>query len=112
MIGPGQAAEIFALYQKHGWVLRRVLLSADARSALASLITSLPADVAVIDSEIDAAWFSRPPASGGVAWEIRYLGEPAFALVENIDADSPDFESALRSVKSRLSDAVAIKKSP
>ncbi len=112
MIGPGQAAEIIAMYQKHGWVLRRVLLSIESGSALAGLIATLPAGVAVIDSDIDAAWFSRPPTSGGVAWEIRFLGEPPFSLVENIDANSPDFDSDLRSVESRLRDAVAVKKSP
>ena len=108
MTAAGTIAEIIATYKKHGWVLRRVLLSA---AASAALDTQVVAGVPVMPSDIDAAWFSRPPADGGVAWEIRYLGPTPFALVENIDENEPDFEERLRSVEARLAAAVASKKS-
>lgn len=67
--------------------------------------------VPIIDSEIDAAWFSRPPKPGGVAWELRYLGVTPFALVEQADEDSDDFEAMLASVERRLQSVVAAKES-
>ena len=108
MMDTGTIAEIIATYKKHGWVLRRVLLSA---AASASLDSQVVAGVPVMPSDIDAAWFSRPPAEGGVAWEIRYLGPTPFALVENMNENEPDFEERLRSVEARLAAAVASKKS-
>jgi hypothetical protein len=107
MIDQGTLAEIIATYQKHGWILRRVLLSGPAKQAFGPTIDDVP----VFDSTIDAAWFSRPPQSGGVAWEIRYLGDVPFALLENIDESSPSFEDDLSSVEARLNDAVTAKKS-
>jgi len=108
MMDTGTIAEIIATYKKHGWVLRRVLLSAAASAALDGKVVE---GVSVMHSDVDAAWFSRPPAEGGVAWEIRYLGPTPFALVENIDENEPDFEERLRSVEARLAAAVASKKS-
>ena len=108
MMDTGTIAEIIATYKKHGWVLRRVLLSAAASAALDGKVVE---GVSVMPADVDAAWFSRPPAEGGVAWEIRYLGPTPFALVENIDENEPDFEERLRSVEARLAAAVASKKS-
>ena len=108
MISTDAIKEILATYKKHGWVLRRVLLSAAASAVLDSQVV---AGVPVMPSDLDAAWFSRPPAEGGVAWEIRYLGPTPFALVENIDENEPDFEERLTSVEARLAAAVASKKS-
>ena len=99
--------EIIATYEKHGWILRRVLLSQATKQALGSSVESLP----VFDADIDAAWFSRPPKSGGTAWEIRYLGDIPFALLENIDEDSPTFENDLSALQARLNDAVGARKS-
>jgi hypothetical protein len=69
-----------------------------------------PYNVPVHHSDIDAAWFSRPPKQGGVAWELRYLGEPAFALLENIDEADAYFEDSLKAVETRLKDAIAAKR--
>lgn len=103
---PEQFREIVATYEKHGWMLRRVLLSAETRKRL----TARPADVDIIDSEIDAAWFSRPPESGIISWEIRSLGATPFALVEFVDEDSPDFEHVLDAVKQRMAESLAQRK--
>lgn len=94
------------MYEKHGWLLRRVLLSPETRKRL----TAIPANVPTIDSDIDAAWFSRPPKTGEISWEIRSLGPTPFALVEFVDEDSPDFEDVLEAVKQRMIDSLSQRK--
>ncbi len=111
MIASDNIREIIATYAKHGWNLRRVLLSARLSEKLGADQERLFGDIPVHGSAIDAAWFSRPPKPGGVAWEIRYLGEPAFALLEKADEDDAEFESVLAGVESRLSDALTAKTS-
>ena len=97
---------IFAIYVKHGWLLRRVLLSPALRASLGPSAADFGGS-AVQDSDIDAAWFSRAPAAGGVAWEIRYLSPAPYALVEHIDEFSDSFEADLGAVEARLRQAVA-----
>jgi len=109
MIDPDLIDEIIVTYQKHGWVLRRVLLSAASGAKLGDDRDPRFGGVAVMDSDVDAAWFSRPPKPGGIAWEIRYLGEPPFALLEIIDESSPDFEDRLQGVETLLRDTMAAK---
>ena len=104
-------SEIFATYKKHGWIGRRVLLSPTLKADLDTDVKTLFGDLSVVDSDINAAWFSRPPQSGGVAWEIRYLGDVPFALLERLDENDPEFEASLRLVESRLREAVAAKRS-
>jgi hypothetical protein len=105
MIDAGAFEEIAATYEKHGWMLRRVLFSdepvpvADNRS-----------DITLVRSDIDAAWFSRPPLPGGVAWEIRYLGDISYALLEKLDEKAADFEERLTAIESRLRRAIAKKR--
>lgn len=91
--------ETVSTYRKYGWYLRRVLLTISSRKALADNIDRI---ARVTDSDIDAAWFSRPPIDGPVAWELRYLGETHYALVEHLDENDPDFESRLAAVEQRL----------
>ena len=109
MIDKDTISGIIATYQKHGWILRRVLLSRDLKKYLGGQFDELFVGVSVTESKIDAAWFSRPPKSGGVAWEIRHLGDIPLALLEKADEDDPAFENALRNVESRLCEAVAAK---
>lgn len=109
MIASDNIREIIATYAKHGWNLRRVLLSARLSERLGDDKNGLFGEAPVLASDIDAAWFSRPPKPGGVAWEIRYLGEPAFALLEKADEDDAEFETILADVQSRLHDAIAAK---
>lgn len=106
MISPVEFNDVVTTYEKHGWVLRRVLLSPETRRRL----TEIPASVATIDSDIDAAWFSRPPKVGEISWEIRSLGPTPFALVEFVDEDSPDFEDVLETVKQRMTDSLSQRK--
>jgi hypothetical protein len=93
-------------YRKYDWVLRRVLATPAIRERLdAAAIDETP----VFDSDIDAAWFSRPPGVGPVTWEIRYLGEPAFALLTSVNEAEADFEDSLTDVERRLKDAIGAK---
>ncbi|MBK7392769.1 MAG: hypothetical protein IPI64_05620 [Chloracidobacterium sp.] len=107
MIDANEINEILTTYKKYGWELRRVLLTA----ALKSNVGETFAGVSVADSDIDAAWFSRPPQTGPIAWEIRHLSIAPYALLEHLDETDAEFEATLRAVETRLRDAVAKKQS-
>jgi hypothetical protein len=77
-------AAIVAQYQRYGWTLRRVLLTAGARERSVAVGSEA---VPVYESPIDAAWFSRSSRPGTETWELRGLHEPPFALLEVIDTD-------------------------
>jgi len=111
MIDKDAIGEIIRTYQKHGWILRRVLLSPELKQKLAGNTSALFGAADIADAEIDAAWFSRPPKSGGVAWEIRYLGELPFGLLENVDENDAEFEDKLKNIESRLRQTVTAKQS-
>lgn len=87
MIGNGQIQEILKQYEKHGWILRRVLLSARAKEILA---ISIFGEAEIITGDFDALWFSRRSTNGGEAWELRSLSATPFALVEVFDNDDED----------------------
>ena len=110
MTDPESIREIVRTYEKHGWMLRRFSFSPELTAKVSSVAQPLADGIPVHDSDVDTAWFSRPPKPGGVAWELRYLGEPAFALLENIDEYNADFEDSLKAVEGRLTDAIAGKK--
>jgi len=107
MIDIETLTDIIATYKKHGWILRRVLLSKKTKAKFGPAVDLNEAKIT--DSEIDAAWFSRPPKVGAVAWEIRYLGDPPFALLETIDESDPVFDDLLRDVEDRLRRSIAAK---
>ena len=109
MIDSRGIGEIIATYHKYGWILRRVLLSAELDKKLGNDKNTLFGNVAITDSVIDAAWFSRPPQVGGVAWEIRHLGDIPYALLENADENDPEFENILQGVEERLRESIAAK---
>jgi len=107
MIDACSIRELLETYEKHGWILRRVLLSAALSKELGNETSGLFVNVPINDSDIDAAWFSRPPNPGGVAWELRYLGDIPYALLERLDENAPEFDEQLAAVESQLRDAVA-----
>ncbi|MGB7202269.1 MAG: hypothetical protein WBD16_08360 [Pyrinomonadaceae bacterium] len=110
MIDSDAIDDTIRTYAKHGWILRRVLLTADLRKSLGERSCEFFGDVKIGDGDIDAAWFSRPPDKGEIAWEIRHLNETPFALLEYADETAGDFEDKLREVQSRLAEAIATKK--
>jgi hypothetical protein len=104
MIKPGQIAEILSLYKKHGWILRRVLLSDALRTQLADSLEQLFGATEIRPSEINAAWFSRQSKAEQEAWELRRLSETPLALMEIFDAEDDEEirEETLAEVESRL----------
>lgn len=90
MISVGQITEILAQYKKHGWNLRRVLLSAGTCEELANSLTFLFGDVEIVLSTVDAIWFSRASGKSGEAWELRRLSDAPFALFEMFDAEDDE----------------------
>ncbi len=88
----GALKETLDLYNKHGWTLRRVLISDGTRSNLRNSEGEIFGNVLPEPADIDAAWFSRPSHAGGEAWELRSLAETPFAVVEVIPIDAPDDE--------------------
>ena len=94
-----QITEIVSLYSKHGWKLRRVLLSADAGGT--SIQTDL-GDAEFRESSFDALWFSRRSHPGSESWEIRRLFGTPFALVEVFEDGTPEEE-----VEERLAETEA-----
>lgn len=109
MTNASAIAEIISTYNKYGWILRRVSLTTATRIKLGENRKALFGEVTVTESETDAAWFSRPPKEGSVAWEIRYLGETPFSLLESIDESDPEFEGFLRQTEIRLRESIARK---
>ena len=105
MIDANEINEIISTYKKYGWELRRVLLTAELKENVDEMFSG----VSVSESDIDAAWFSRPPQTGTIAWEIRHLNTAPYALLEHLDETDADFEAALHAVETRLRDAVAKK---
>jgi hypothetical protein len=104
MINTGQIAEILSLYQKHGWTLRRVLLSDALKKSLAENLENLFGEIELFPSEIDAVWFSRPARNNLESWELRRLSENPFALYEavRIDADQKTREEILQNAEANL----------
>lgn len=93
--------EIVRMYAKHGWELRRVLLSgATAKSFGVDSICALPIE----PSDFDGLWFSRISRPGSESWELRRLGGTPYALVAVIDdsADESERDEALVSVENRM----------
>ena len=106
MIDTGAINEIVETYKKYGWILRRVLLTDQLKTAHREDLKTFFGGVPVIASDVDAAWFSRPPQAGPIAWEVRHLSSNPYALLEHVDENSADFEEKLAAVESRLRAAV------
>lgn len=85
----GLIEEILAVYQKHGWQLRRVLLRPESRGTLESEMSPL-GGVETEEATIDALWFSRTSHEGREAWELRLIAENPYALFETFEADETE----------------------
>jgi len=96
MIDAQAVAETIKQYEKHGWTLRRALLSAEGKDLLSGTLG--PIDMT--DSDLDALWFSRCSNPRTEAWELRRLTGLPFALIAVVpaDASSEELESTLDQV--------------
>jgi hypothetical protein len=104
MTNSGEIAETIRQYAKHGWVLRRVLLSEAARRQLGEAVTELFGGVPITVERFDGIWFSRSSRADSVAWELRRLGGTPYALVTTVaeNASADDIEAALSTVADRM----------
>lgn len=95
--------EILATYERHGWTLRRVLLSASAREELKDS-ADIFGDALLVDSDFDALWFARPSHAGREAWELRLIAEQPYALFEAFEGDEgeEDREEARLEMENRM----------
>lgn len=107
MIGREQIEQIIAQYSKHGWKLRRVLLS--GRLMPLSGTAEMFGDAEILSSELDAAWFTRSSRPGITAWELRRLSTAPYALVVNITEGTPadEFEQLLKGVETKMIQTVS-----
>ena len=99
------AKDIIAAYERHGWKLRRVLLSATTREEIKDA-GKVFGDSVLIDSEFDALWFARPSPVLREAWELRLISEQRYALFEAFEADESeeDREELRREMENRIRD--------
>ncbi len=100
MIDANAVGEIISLYEKHGWKLRRALLSPETRSSIEKKL----ANAEVSDADFDALWFSRRSSPDSEAWELRRLTGSPFALVTVVptDATTDELEAALTQIEENL----------
>lgn len=107
MITAEQIREILSLYKKHGWNLRRVLLSDEMRVSLNDTLADLFGGAEIVSSPfLNAMWFSRVSGKTSEAWELRHLSETPFALVEVFAAETDENirEETRNEVQTRLRD--------
>ncbi len=100
MIDASSVAEIVGQYQRHGWKLRRALLSSD----LSNLLAASLGNVERIESDLDALWFSRFSNPETEAWELRRLAGSPFALLTAVGKDAPleEREDALSQIEEKM----------
>jgi hypothetical protein len=108
MIDAGLVKEILSVYKKHGWTLRRVLLSDKLRNGPGKLGDDVFEGITPAASVLDGLWFSRPSKGSLEAWELRHLSTAPYALVEVMDVDLPehDREAKLRETELRMQKSV------
>src|SRR2546423_2908895 len=120
--------DALAMYSKHGWRLARVLARGEtmdemrsptaggesrADEAAAAMFDESDATtfegVAVLESEVDAMWFTRAAQGGREAWELRLVGETPYALFELFEPgeSEEDREDVRREVEARLREYAA-----
>src|SRR2546423_8139841 len=106
-----------AVYRKHGWQLKRVLMRPETLAAYAG-----PADsdderaaqfenINVQPATFDAMWLARPSHGGREAWELRLVADPPYALFELFEADEAeeDREDVRREMEARIRDEKGLK---
>ncbi len=103
MIKAQTITEILSLYKKHGWILRRVLLSENLHKGLKDSLGKIFGDVEILSSGLDGVWFSRV-SQNGEAWELRRLSDTPFALVEVLenDIDETSREKVMHEIELRM----------
>jgi hypothetical protein len=101
--------EIIATYSRHGWQLKRVLLSPETSAQMAQQEASIFNDALIQESLVDALWFARPSHAGREAWELRLASDTPYALFETFEADEgeEDREEVRLEMEARLREFAA-----
>jgi hypothetical protein len=101
--------EIIATYSRHGWQLKRVLLSPETSAQMSGQEASIFNDALVQESTVDALWFARPSHTGREAWELRLASTTPYALFETFEADETeeDREEVRLEMEARLREFAA-----
>ncbi len=97
--------EIIRTYQKHGWLLRRILSRPESRIGFETALNDQELNsVQMEEAEVDALWFSRPSHAQREAWELRLVSDNAFALFETFEKDETEDqrEEMRREMEARL----------
>ena len=96
MTDPVTVGEIVKQYEKHGWTLRRALLSDESRVVLSDTL----AGIDIASSDLEALWFSRRSKPESESWELRRLTGSPFALVAVVpsNASEDELESTLAQI--------------
>lgn len=79
--------ELRAIYERHGWELKSLLLEPTTLAVLKTHHPELIENVVVKEAAFDALWFSRPSHNGREAWELRLLSQTQYALFETFEPD-------------------------
>ena len=104
-----QFAEVIAAYRRHGWQVRRALMTAvtlaETSEDRQALFENLPVD----ETLIDALWFSRPSQRNREAWELRLIAETPYALFEAFEPDETEVqrEEVRREMEARMREYTA-----
>lgn len=103
MISVEQIQNILSLYSKYDWKLRRVLLTNELKNSIFNL-EKVFNSAEILESDIDAVWFSRPSGKDNESWELRRLSETPFALIEvfGIEDDEETCEKIRREMEGKL----------
>jgi len=98
------ARQIIAMYERHGWSLRRVLLRPDTKRDVELQRENLFGQAELRDSDFDALWFARPSHEKREAWELRLISEQPYALFEALETDEAeeDREEARHEMENRM----------
>ena len=82
--------EIIGTYRKHGWTLRRVLLTPETGALCGKTEWTIFADAKVGPAAIDDLWFTRPSHEKREAWELRLVADSPYALFETFESDETE----------------------
>ena len=91
-------------YIRHGWQLRRILLSRDSEAQLSRYFKTNHPETPIRTTDHDGLWFSRRSLPDKEAWELRRLSDSPFALVAVIEdsLDEPEREQVLRETERQM----------
>jgi len=95
---------LLAQYQRFDWQLHHVLMTREMRDTLPASLTVLFGNAEIVDSDINAVWFSRPAENGRIAFELRALSNTPFALVDSSEpgADETDLAALFQRVEGKM----------